>query len=201
MSFFIRLSWAFVTVVLLAASPVEAEASAPFMITSGPTSQPIGHYEFCRREPQDCDQKATSDQPLVLTPKLWSQILDVNFQVNSTIKPETDKALYGVEEYWAYPTTAGDCEDYALLKRRILIEDGVPPSDVLMTVVRQPDGAGHAVLTVRTDRGDFILDNMQSRVELWSRTDYTYLKRQSPLDSGRWDKINDGRPALVGSVN
>ena len=137
---------------------------------------------------------------MALTPSRWQTLLDVNYQVNSTIRPETDMQAYGVPEYWTYPTTVGDCEDYALLKRKLLIEDGFPESDLLLTVVLQPNGDGHAVLTVHTDRGDFILDNMRQKVLLWSDTDYTYLKRQSSLNDAQWDKISDGRPALVGSV-
>jgi len=191
------------TVLLLAAGltgTAEASARAPFMTLTGPTAPPIGHYQFCQRLPRECSQTAPNANPMVLTPDRWQTLLEVNYRVNTTIKPETDIQLYHVQEYWAIPTTAGDCEDYALLKRKILIDAGFPESDLLMTVVLQPDGEGHAVLTVHTDRGDFILDNMRDKVSLWSDTDYTYLKRQSSLSDARWDKITDGRPALVGSV-
>jgi len=177
-----------------------AQAAAPFMTTTGQTNPPIGHYEFCKRYQAECDQRSSSSAPMVLTPERWQTILSVNYGVNASIEPVTDMDEYGIEEYWAYPTTEGDCEDYVLAKRRALIGEGFPASDLLITVVLQPNGDGHAVLTVHTDRGDFILDNMGNRVTLWSETDYTYVKRQSSLDSGRWDKISDDRPALVGSV-
>lgn len=139
--------------------------------------------------------------PLILTEDRWKTILKINYTVNTTIKPMTDMELYGVEEKWAIPTTAGDCEDYALLKRKDLINSGFSPSDTLMTVVLQPNGEGHAVLTVRTDHGDFILDNMRNKVMLWSDTEYTYLKRQSADDPARWVKIQDaGHADAVGSV-
>lgn len=180
--------------------PAEAAVGTPFMTTTGPTNPPIGHYEFCKRYPGECDQTSRSGAPMRLTPQGWQAILDVNSAVNTAVEPVTDEDAYGVQEYWAYPTTEGDCEDYVLAKRRKLMEDGFPASDLLITVVLQPNGAGHAVLTVHTDRGDFVLDNMRNKVELWSQTEYTYVKRQSPLNSGRWDKISDDRPALVGSV-
>jgi predicted transglutaminase-like cysteine proteinase len=82
----------------------------------------------------------------------------------------------------------------------MLIEAGFSPSNLLMTVVLQPNGDGHAVLTVRTDRGDFILDNMRNKVMLWADTEYTYLKRQSSSDPTRWVKLQDGRAVAVGSV-
>ena len=108
---------------------------------------------------------------------------------------------YGVEEYWAYPDNVyGDCEDYALEKRRELMDAGVPAGDLLMTVARQPNGDGHAVLTVRTSLGEFILDNLETKVLSWTDTDYTYLKRQSTENSGVWVTINDGRSDAVASV-
>ena len=108
---------------------------------------------------------------------------------------------YGVEEYWSYPDNGyGDCEDYALEKRRELMNAGVPAGDLLMTVVRQPNGDGHAVLTVRTSLGEFILDNLETKVLAWTDTDYTYLKRQSTENSGVWVTINDGRADAVASV-
>ncbi len=194
----------YMSMALIAAScmmtATEAKPLPAFMTISGPASPPIGHYDFCRRNPRDCSQRAANSDPMILTPSRWQTLLDVNYQVNATIRPETDMQAYGVAEYWTYPTTVGDCEDYALLKRKILIQNGFPESDLLMTVVLQPNGDGHAVLTVHTDRGDFVLDNMRQKVLLWSDTNYTFLKRQSSLDDAHWDKISDGRPALVGSV-
>ncbi len=111
----------------------------------------------------------------------------VNARVNRTIKPETDEELYHRPEFWAYPTTAGDCEDLVLEKRRELIGKGWPVGALLITVVRQRNGEGHAVLTVLTDRGDVILDNLQQRIRLWSDTDYAYVKRQSSNNAGHVD--------------
>lgn len=170
------------------------------MQTAGITSPPVGHYEFCRTAPQECQADTGSVAPLSLTRAMWNTILEVNYTVNETIFPLTDKEIYGVEEHWAYPETAGDCEDYVLLKRRELMEKGIAASDLLITVVLQPNGEGHAVLTVRTDRGDFVLDNMRNKVLLWSDTEYTFLKRQSDQHAGRWVKIQDGRTVAVGSV-
>lgn len=178
-----------------------AFAGSGTMKLTGNASQPVGAYEFCQREPSDCHNAKGDEGPLALTQDLWKEILAVNYKTNAEITPVTDKELYGVEEFWTYPTTAGDCEDYALLKRKRLIEAGVSPSDLLMTVVLQPNGEGHAVLTVRTDHGDFVLDNMRDRVLLWSDTEYTFLKRQAAADPSRWVKIDDSRATMaVGSV-
>ncbi len=170
------------------------------MTVLGNASPPIGAYQFCKEIPSDCKNPAGDAGALVLTEDLWKTILKVNYETNSKITPMTDMEIYGVEERWAYPTTVGDCEDYALLKRKLLIDAGISPSDLLMTVVLQPNGDGHAVLTVRTDRGDFILDNMRNKVLLWADTEYTYLKRQNAADPARWVKLQDGRAVAVGSV-
>ena len=178
-----------------------AQAGQAFMHTGGRTTQPIGHYEFCQREPEECRQKTAKRQPVELTRKLWAAMIDINNAVNASVTPRTDAEMWGKEEVWSYPTNIGDCEDYALEKRRRLMALGVPAGDLLMTVARQRNGDGHAVLTVRTSRGEFILDNLEPRVLAWSETEYTYLKRQSERNSGAWVAVDDSRGAVaVGSV-
>lgn len=170
------------------------------MIIGGTTSQPIGHYEFCRRNVVECSIRFSSSPAPELSAHGWAAIEEVNRSVNKRIAPKTDKQIFGQEEVWAYPTTEGDCEDYALLKRRELTARGFSLSDLLMTVVRKPDGEGHAVLTVRTAHGDFVLDNLDSEVRAWSETPYTYVKRQSSSNTGRWVGIESGKDVPVGSV-
>ncbi|GAB1580414.1 transglutaminase-like cysteine peptidase [Phyllobacterium phragmitis] len=170
------------------------------MRIGGLSSQPIGHYEFCKRMPQECSIHNKDTAPLKLTHDMWEHLLTVNASVNERIKPLTDKEIYGKEEYWAYPTLFGDCEDYVLLKRRELNEAGISLANLLITVVRKRDGEGHAVLTVRTDRGDFILDNLTDEVKNWQETNYTYLKRQAVNYTGRWVSIEAPSNLLVGSV-
>ncbi len=112
-----------------------------------------------------------------------------------------DIDIYGKEEHWAYPVSGvGDCEDYVLEKRRRLHALGIPLSNLLITVVRKPDGEGHAVLTVRTTEGDLILDNLSDEVKLWSWTSYEFLKRQAATHTGRWVSLQDANNLLVGAV-
>lgn len=186
----------------LSMAPVQAanQSDNPFMTTGGLTSQPIGHYDFCKRLPNECNQTFTQTAPIKLDQSVWAKIVLVNADVNTRIQPVTDMELYGQEEYWAYPVNAGDCEDYVLLKRRELAEAGLPLSSLLITVLRKPDGEGHAVLTVRTDRGDFILDNLTDAVKNWQETDYTYLKRQAANHTGRWVSIETPSNLVVGAV-
>ncbi len=168
----------------------------------GKANPPIGHYEFCQTYQSECKPTSADMGPMKLTEEAWKTILDVNYTVNTTITPATDMEIYGVEERWAYPTTAGDCEDFVLLKRKMLMSKGIAASNLLITVVLQPNGSGHAVLTVRTDRGDFILDNLRNKVMDWSETEYTYLKRQDSSNPGRWVKVQDGRNvSAVAGIN
>ncbi|MGB3501156.1 MAG: transglutaminase-like cysteine peptidase [Mesorhizobium sp.] len=171
-------------------------------MAGGPrTTQPIGHYEFCQKLPKECAQRSYA-KPLTLTRAMWAKVVKINNDVNAEVEPVTDQEMWGVEELWSYPVNGkGDCEDYVLEKRRRLMELGVPAGNLLITVVRQRNGAGHAVLTVRTDLGDFVLDNLEDKVLDWTVTNYTFLKRQSERNSGVWVSINDSRAIAVGSVN
>jgi predicted transglutaminase-like cysteine proteinase len=185
---------------LTAGVAVANTGDGAYMVTTGRTSQPIGHYEFCQSHASECNVRSTGSQRVRLTPQLWNQLVAVNAEVNLAVKPATDQEIYGRPEVWAYPTTRGDCEDLVLLKRRDLIEQGWLVGALLITVVRQKNGEGHAVLTVETDRGDLVLDSLQPRVLVWSDTDYQYVKRQSETNSGQWMAIDDARTTLVGSV-
>lgn len=186
---------------LFSAASVHAENKGSLsMVTGGVTSQPIGHYEFCQKYVAECNVRSKLTAPPRVTEYGWKLVREINASVNNSIIAMTDQEIYGRDEVWEYPTTAGDCEDYVLLKRKMLIENGFSVSDLLITVVRKPDGEGHAVLTLRTTEGDFILDNLSDEVKLWTDTQYTYLKRQASFNSGRWVSIEDGRDVLVGAL-
>lgn len=187
-------------VVSTASIALPAQAAQPFMPNGGKTTQPIGHYEFCSAYPAECGPNGGQGAPVHLSRKLWSRIVDINNAVNAMIAPRTDMEMWGREEVWSYPGREGDCEDYALEKRRLLVSAGVPASALLITVVRQRNGDGHAVLAVRTDMGDYVLDNMEGRVLAWNETDYRFLKRQSEKNSGQWVAIGGGKPVPVGSI-
>lgn len=181
----------------LFSSATNANASSGMVLTNE-TTQPIGHYELCQRLPSECRALRGKATPLTLNQKTWSRLVDVNAAVNSMVKPVTDLEMWGKEEVWSYPSNKGDCEDYVLLKRKILMKSGVPENNLLITVVRQSDGSGHAVLTVSTNQGDFVLDNLQSEVRVWNETGYAFLKRQSESNSGLWVGIADsGNPSVA----
>ncbi len=173
-------------------------AQAGTMPLTGRTTQPIGHYEFCQRLPGECVPLGRA-APHELTRDDWQSMIDINNHINAVVQPLTDLQIWGREEKWSFPTDVGDCEDYVLLKRHMLIERGFHPANLLITVVRQPNGDGHAVLTVRTDHGEFILDNLVGRIDDWRDTPYTYLKRQHDGHAGRWVGIDDRRARILAS--
>ena len=177
-----------------------ADAASRYMQVGAITSQPIGHYEFCLTHKDECSIKTANTVAPRVTEFGWNVVRQINSKVNHDIMPMTDQEIYGRDEVWAYPTDAGDCEDFALLKRKMLLEAGFSPADVLMTVVRKQDGEGHAVLTLRTADGDYILDNLASTVKLWSDTPYRYLKRQASFNTGRWVSIDNSDEVVVGAV-
>lgn len=178
----------------------ESAFAGSIMKTGGVTTQPVGHYDFCLQYPAECAQRSAESAPIELTRKLWSVMQKINNVANLSIEPITDQNLWGVSERWSYPDRRGDCEDYVLAKRKALMDIGVPASDLLITVVRQQNGDGHAVLTVRTSLGDYVLDNLEPKILLWNQTNYRFLKRQSEFDSGQWVSVSDGRAPIVGSV-
>ncbi len=168
-------------------------ASAPqvqkiaFMTSFGDTLPPIGYVTFCRDHQAECRPGRRFADRIQLTAAKFREIEEINRSVNATVAPVTDLDLYGKPEVWAYPTAnKGDCEDYVLLKRRTLIEHGFPESTLLITVVRDENNEGHAILTVRTDKGDFVLDNKRRDVVRWTETPYTFVKRQSEKNPLVW---------------
>lgn len=175
-------------------------ATARNMLTFGGTTMPLGYYEYCRRYDERC-ARGPGGSSIRLTKSRWQEIVAVNAEVNTEVAPLTDMEIFGVEEQWEYPTTVGDCEDYALLKRKRLNEMGYPLGALLLTVARDAKGGGHAVLTVVTDLGDFVLDNIEQKVLLWKDTEIYYLKRQSQKDLNRWVSLVNEEELLISSGN
>lgn len=193
---------------LLAVSTLPALWAAPalaisenhaFILDVNETSVPIGHAQFCQSRQDECSQNANVVTYEKLSQGKWDELLQINAHWNQAIKPVNDIDLYQTEEFWTYPREYGDCEDYVLAKRRSLIERGWAPSALLITVVKQANGEGHAVLTVRTDRGDLILDNQEGLIKVWSETNYSYIKRQSQQHQGRWMELADNRAVMFAS--
>jgi predicted transglutaminase-like cysteine proteinase len=186
------------------AAPVVSNADErPLFVSIGETAKPpIGWIEFCVEYEPECKTKPTQPRDVVLTTQAWKDLERVNLFVNTHVKPMTDMEHWGVVERWNYPDDGyGDCEDYVLQKRRLLMAAGWPREALLITVVRDKRGDGHAILTVKTDKGEFILDNQNDQILLWSDTGYRFVKRQSQSDQNLWVSLGDprGTPATATS--
>ncbi len=169
---------------------------ATYAVVGGRASVPYGWVDFCNRYGRECDVEPLDPVDIDLTPAALKDIERVDRQVNASVRPETDMDHWGAVDRWDYPADGrGDCEDYALLKRRILMREGYPRQALLMTVVKDHEGEGHAILTVKTSRGEFILDNLDDRVMAWADTGYKFVKRQSQADPNLWETI--GAPATA----
>ena len=183
---------------------LEPATRAPqFMRVFGNAQPPYGFVRFCDAQADQCNSAPTDDARFQATPERLSELDDINRKANHDIEPATDLEIYGVNELWTLPKTRGDCEDFALLKRKLLMERGWPASSVLMTVVRDEKNEGHAVLTARTSQGDFILDNKVEAVRLWNHTPYHYVMRQSYIDPKVWvslDPTDGSSPAAMAGV-
>jgi predicted transglutaminase-like cysteine proteinase len=177
-------------------------ASAPaFMRIFGPAQPPHGFVRFCEATPQECTSDHRPETRFNASAERLRELDDVNRAVNKAIAPATDLEVYGVNEYWTLPRTRGDCEDYALLKRHDLMKKGWPVSALLMTVVRDEKGEGHAVLTARTMQGDYILDNKLDDVRLWSQTPYEFVMRQSYINPRVWVALDTRQAPVATSLS
>lgn len=183
-----RTLWKGIGVVALSLIAMQAPALAdnalpPMTVAanaSGEARAPYGWVDFCRKHPADCAVNRAEPETIRLDDRTWRLIQSINRKVNGDIQPITDMAHWGVVERWDYPTDGlGDCEDYVLLKRKRLVEAGLPRRALLVTVVVDEENEGHAVLMLRTDRGDLILDNKRNAILPWAQTNYVFVKRES----------------------
>jgi predicted transglutaminase-like cysteine proteinase len=164
---------------------IPASSYAP---VGGPTPIPHGWIDFCGRRPEECKVPALPAVDVVLTPKIWRVLDRVNREVNAYIIPVSNFDHWGtMVDHWDYPVDGkGDCKIYALYKRKLLMEAGFPRQALLMTIVRDLHGEGHAILTVKTDKGDYILDNLVNTVRPWDVTGYDFFSRQSQENPNVW---------------
>ncbi len=175
-------------------TPVERQNSRAARV-HGPALPPLGFVRFCSRTPLACRKDRNRPARLRMTDERWRLAYQINSFVNARIAPLSDEELYGEAEFWTYPADAGDCEDYALLKQRYLERLGFSRSALLLTVVLDEKNEGHALLTIVTDEGDFILDNRTNQIRSWEGAGYTFLKRQSRHDPRKWVSLTP-RPEL-----
>ncbi|MGT2467951.1 transglutaminase-like cysteine peptidase [Mesorhizobium atlanticum] len=168
---------------------VQSAASAS---VGSATSVPYGWLDFCHRRPRECKVPALPATSVKLTAQNMSILKRINLKANRSIKPVSNYDHWGTTmDHWDYPTDGkGDCKIYALYKRKLLQEAGFPRQALLMTVVRDLHNEGHTILTVKTDRGDLVLDNLVDEIRPWNATGYYFLKRQSQQNPNVWVSID-----------
>ena len=157
------------------------------------TARPVqGWVKFCERYPGECDLNIAEASTIQLNSRNWKALQTVNRKVNTTIKPKTDMEHWGVVDRWDLPEDGyGDCEDFQLLKRKLLVEQyGLPKRAFRMTVVIDEQGEGHAVMMVRTNEGDLVLDNKRSAILPWHETGYVFVKREGQ-DGREWVSLGE----------
>lgn len=180
------------------ALPAHAFLARPtlFAAIGAATKAPSGWQQFCAENAEDCRPGADQARDVVLTPELLQQLYETNKYVNDRVAWTSDDALYGKAERWTLPLDRGDCEDIVLLKRKMLAKLGWPQGSLLITTVEEPGPAKgrHAVLTVRSDRGEMILDNQTPEILFWYETKYRYLSRQSATDPNVWVAFGSEQP-------
>ncbi|MGB5556597.1 MAG: transglutaminase-like cysteine peptidase [Paracoccaceae bacterium] len=186
----------------LATPLAAAEPKTPaYLAPKRAISAPDGFAGLCGTYGWACASSAASAVSGAAVLKLADRI---NRSVNRRTRQISDRAQYRKDEVWALPTArGGDCEDLVLLKKLRLIEAGVPASSLLMATVLDLRGGRHAVLVLRTNGGDLVLDSLHDRIKHWVDTRYTFLKLQNPRSPGSWDAIFAGgripieRPTVI----
>lgn len=162
---------------------------APMMrlFEGGAVLSPLAHVRFCMIQPRECS-RGTEDMagPVELNDFAMADLARVNARVNRQIRPQAKNLNDFANAHWSLSPAAGDCNDYAVTKRRALIDLGWPVSSVLLAAVRTPWGEAHLVVVVRTNMGDLVLDNLHQNVMPVSSLRYTWLTIQSAADPRFW---------------
>jgi predicted transglutaminase-like cysteine proteinase len=151
---------------------------------------PAGYLALCQATPRICNFEKSGrrrgDRAMVMRMNAarFRQLEAITQSVNRSMRSVEDRARFGVSDRWTVGGSAGDCEDFALTKRALLIARGWPAEAVLIALV-VARGRSHAVLVARTDAGDYVLDNLTSVVKPWRTTPYSWQEIQAP-DAFAW---------------
>lgn len=175
--------------------PASLIPSGGHLVAGRVTVPPRAAVVFCETYSDQCIAQG-DQEPVVLTAERWAELTEINRDVNARIRPHDDAPGTDV---WTLDADAGDCDDYAVEKRKELIDRGWPSAALLLSVAFIPDGQAHLVVTVRTDHGDLVLDNMRQAVISVDRTGYRWLAQQSTTHPALWTMINgiSRAPVLV----
>ena len=173
------------------AKPIARSGARPVTLAEGGyVLPPISFSKFCLDYPLECAGGAVR---VHISPDRMATLEAVNRRVNGSIAPTPDTSRF---RFWALNVSHGDCNNFAIQKRHELIQRGWPAGALALSVVKTPWGEGHLVVTVRTDVGDYVLDNLRAEVVDWRRAGYRWVMRQSERNPQFWVSLNGGRPAV-----
>ena len=179
-----------------AAQPPRQGGGAAIVRVSKQVLPPLAHARFCLAYPGQCMRRAGEHPRQSSFEEQLAELASINLRVNREITPQEDGATGGRRDEWVVDTTRGDCEDYALSKRKRLLAMGWSSSKLRIATALTPDGTGHAVLIVRLSDQDVVLDNLTGVIRPWYETGYRFLKIQSDIDPNAWFAVqNLGAPA------
>ena len=177
----------------LAQHGVSAAAPMRFMPTGAYTFAPMGFVKLCLDHPDQClyEQHTRSGVTLASADQI-ATLRAVNRDVNRSITPfiEHDPGN-PVGETWRVAPRFGDCHDYAITKKDVLVKRGFAARSLRIAVAFTAEGVGHAVLVARTTEGDLVLDNRTDDLKNWSETDLRWHSIQSGNDPRIWFKIEN----------
>ena len=162
---------------------------------------PAGFAAFCARSPEHCSAPPESAEVASVAAN-WTEIDRINRGVNDAVQSESDEKHFGRSEYWTIVSDGrGDCEDFALTKKQLLLAAGIPARSLRLAVATTLRGERHSVLTVATDRGDFVLDNLTNDILAWNQTGYAWVSRQDGHSAMGWVMFNDSSENLHTASN
>lgn len=179
----------------IACWPVPGMTADTAQIEGRPHIGPRAYHAMCQREPRLCREDHASARtsgvtsPAILTKRRLRQLRRVNARINGRIRAGRDFELYGVSDFWTSGRNIGDCEDYMIAKKQALIAAGWSADQVLYAVVVGTETPYHAVLIVRTDRGDLVLDNLRGQILDWQASGYRFVVRQSAVNPQQWVRL------------
>ncbi|NKK49107.1 transglutaminase-like cysteine peptidase [Rhizobium leguminosarum] len=163
-------------------------SAVSYISEKGTIIPPFAQVLFCAQNPTECrDNNGLA--VVAMTDKQMRQLKDVNTAVNRTMIGRNDSRNELNGDVWKVNVPSGDCEDFALTKRSRLIAMGWSSRALRIATAYTPSGEGHAVLVVRTDKGDLVLDNRKSSIKNWHDTDLRWDKIQSGTDPYVWYRL------------
>lgn len=190
------------------------------LVTQGPAAPPVGAFALCLDNREACGLAAEeaasfkdmsksapslgadlpesaehASAPVVSDEQVLAMARVVNALINTSITYRSDAQTWNMQERWVLPIRSegvnyGDCEDYALEKRASLLEAGVPADRMRMATAWSPATGMHAVLILRLEAGDYVLDNTTPHILTVSQTRYEWRLLQTGPSLLEWSVVS-----------